>query len=108
MNNLGKLFSISHQSKETFLMENIHINNTLSDGIHIHAADKQRTDVQLKVKIHNMTATKTINSFSSLISVSENSKLQILESKFEENFGLAKGSVVCGDHKNVQIEIFNT
>ena len=75
MNSLGKLFLISHQSKSTFLMENITINNTLSEGIHFNAADKQRKDIKLKVQIINMTASHTQNSYSALIKVFENSEL---------------------------------
>ena len=89
-------------------MENIIIDKILSNGIHIDASDKQRTDVALKVEIRNLTATNTKNSFSSFIKVFENSELKIYDSHFESNFGLSKGSVVCGDYRRTKTEIFDS
>ena len=104
----GKLFHIQHQTKGTFLLENITIDNTLSDGIHIDAFDKQRRDITLKVQISNLTALNTKNSFNSLIKVFENSELEIHDSTFKKNFGLAQGSVVCGDYRGTKTNIYNS
>ena len=51
---------------------------------------------------------KAFNSYGSFIRVFENSELLIFDSNFENIFGRAKGSVVCGDYQNTNTEIFNT
>ena len=54
----------------------------------------------------NISATKNI--FNTLLRVFENTELEIYDSTFEKNFGLSKGSVLCGDYKSTTSRIFNT
>ena len=89
-------------------MENITFDNISSEGISLDAADKLRKDTKLKVEIRNLTSSNTKNSFSSLFKVLENSELKIFGSTFTRNFGLSKGSIVCGDYKSTKTEIFSS
>ena len=58
--------------------------------------------------MRNLTVSNTKNSFNSFIQVFENSHLKISDSHFSNNFGLAKGSVLCGDYTNTVTEIFDS
>ena len=79
-------------------ISNCEIRNITGGTLEVDAADKQKSELPMKLNLTNFVFEENKSEFSSLVKVYENSILEIFNSSFEMNFSKDHGGAICGDY----------
>lgn len=94
----GKIISIECQTQNVVDIQNLTVTRVIGGIVDFNAANKKNKDLPLRVSLTDSLFLKNDAQSMSVITVNENSELDVSNSRFEENFSFDKGGVIRGDY----------